>query len=1469
MNVIVHRWITQNNKKTYKFDPNDSKYIPIFADDTIEIAITKIALIIASFNEDETNLDYLPYVWTDKKQLRTKFNVKFPINPWKYKNPIGNVSTTYIDNEIFDEKEVNILFYNDASEIIQKAPFYFPDKSVKWTPTDSLQKLKNQANLLYDTWKLSENINTIKHTFTYTKVEFNNDEIQIKTNTTLDSIFENTNTSDMVPFIQYCKDISKIKYKLNKNHKIPTNLIQQWTLYEKLPKVSMIVFMIHLKSSDVYARCSITSTFNIDVRYIIDSKSLVEWEKILQHSLLVKSYLQQILKQPVTLICNSLSLKVDIPDQNVKIATFSKNIRKNILLFSIIKQDDKELIIRFKKTKYQEEISIDDYIKNQIKHGIEIDEIKNTLEEQGISKQDIDYWIDTIENEDEERDKSKKVKSMFSGCIIKITKNASSYKITMENVSSIDESKRILRWLYSTLRTKSEGKKKPVKFDKIPEPGRGEPGREPGRGEPGREPGRGEPGREPGPVEEEKPFEEVGDVNGDIDYELSDGGAAGTDRYFIDLLKKADPKLFQDNEYARKCGANQYRQPVVISEEEKEKLVTDGFENWDNIIKYGTESKKNYYFCPKIWCPTSKIPLSEQQLKKYNNKCPKTESNNYGDEIPILLYDDPYWDSDIKASHNIGFHSTEPKNGFCLPCCFKKALNDKNKKRCGLVEKEPNQNLKLKSDSKSSIMLSLKDTYIMTAVAPIPEGRYGSIPKQLHNILLPNVGYHICSTSLSQEPCMVRKGIKQSSDSLLDSIAVLLKLSDKKALIKEIKSKLSSLKYLALENGHLYQVFSETIPNSEKNKKLIAQSNEWNNNLLSVNDLRNLSIYKSYLNFIDYLNSNDQKNIHHIIAILELLGYILVVLQKYGNNDVTFQCSAYSRGIGDQVIFLFYDAESNIYEPLELKQKNKIGETIFSLRKYPYIIKLLNRCKKQQQYSFIDNLTTIKAYLEIVDLDNPINFEPDTIILRQDLEIYGVLTKKNLLIIMPIGMYSIDELLVATKYKIIFLEDIQGEKRTIRVFKSDLEIFKNKIRDMGFGLNIGTETKSDSPLIYNAILEIPEINLSIPPKIIQHSHDKFDTFILQSDKVSKKWFQIQNDVGKELLMHYDTLVLEVMKQPTRILRIRKLMNSFPNRDKNILQAVLEEIPFSYGKDAISKWLSLINIDKTAKTYYDNNVVDNGKEWIFSQTRIDNGIPKTILYPKVTFEKKDIVEDYNVKEKELEKMPKMMKFVKRENLPGKWGKLSKSYNINIIESYTKDSIEDLFNWISIKINKRASWDDIKKASLSQILDTLRTKEQGIKLLKEDTFMTAFSDYFKKEKTPELLWSKHLDKLSYDERTNIILQLFQKELILPNDFDIRNMAKLLNINIFLIHRADSGDAKQLVLKRGDINDRLISSSFFKAFDNWKSQTLLMLYKNSQSVYNVISSQTFDKNDIILFEINSIPKELDIVIKSHLSG
>ena len=100
---------------------------------------------------------------------------------------------------------------------------------------------------------------------------------------------------------------------------------------------------------------------------------------------------------------------------------------------------------------------------------------------------------------------------------------------------------------------------------------------------------------------------------------------------FYKRLESRDPKLFKTeidkkfSAYSRICPSHIRRQPVILTDKEKEEIDKNHAGSYDKAIKYGT-SKENefWYICPRYWSVADGVSLTEEQVK----------SGKYGKIIP-------------------------------------------------------------------------------------------------------------------------------------------------------------------------------------------------------------------------------------------------------------------------------------------------------------------------------------------------------------------------------------------------------------------------------------------------------------------------------------------------------------------------------------------------------------------------------------------------------------------------------------------------------------------------------------------------------------------------------------------------------------------------------------------------------------------------------------------------------------------
>ena len=81
--------------------------------------------------------------------------------------------------------------------------------------------------------------------------------------------------------------------------------------------------------------------------------------------------------------------------------------------------------------------------------------------------------------------------------------------------------------------------------------------------------------------------------------------------------------------YSRSCQSNLRRQPVILTEAEKEKADREHPGSYENAISYQSEpnGERYYYICPRYWSLKENMPLTQEQV----------DSGNYGSIIPLTF----------------------------------------------------------------------------------------------------------------------------------------------------------------------------------------------------------------------------------------------------------------------------------------------------------------------------------------------------------------------------------------------------------------------------------------------------------------------------------------------------------------------------------------------------------------------------------------------------------------------------------------------------------------------------------------------------------------------------------------------------------------------------------------------------------------------------------------------------------------
>ena len=381
----------------------------------------------------------------------------------------------------------------------------------------------------------------------------------------------------------------------------------------------------------------------------------------------------------------------------------------------------------------------------------------------------------------------------------------------------------------------------------------------------------------------------------DYSNEPIDGYSLGNP--FVDKLQKLEPELFltqtkdkRFNIYSRTCQTNLLRQPIVLTNEEKEhleKTYPDSSEYLKDAMQYGTDpEKQHWYICPRYWCFKTNTPMTKEQVErgdcggsnKIISKKDKTiPKDAYVFEFHTQSKRDIYHTDSSGNYRQLkpGFLKPEThEKGLCAPCCFKKSLENKLKDKCirinkdiqknGKDNKEEN-NRKLKRNSNANneegnekenenekekekekekkvidnVKNKIKALHIISGDKfPIENKRIGFLPPNINN-MFNNDASCVYSKHYKLKPyskCMIHVGVeKHDTQSFIAVLANLYATNDENIMsIKEMKKRI--IKSITLDifvevfNGNLLKIF-ET--NFEENNKLSNNelSNQYNDSV--------------------------------------------------------------------------------------------------------------------------------------------------------------------------------------------------------------------------------------------------------------------------------------------------------------------------------------------------------------------------------------------------------------------------------------------------------------------------------------------------------------------------------------------------------------------------------------------------------------------------------------------------------------
>lgn len=1494
--IKVIRWMSETSFKTYIFDTsnefitNDDITVikeNIYQDDNIEYAINKIVHFIRTLDKDVSKSFYS---WSKKEPIL--FDIEdikwkgYNVNPFKSKDRNSEelkepISYIY-KNGLFNKKSINIVFFSDFES---KNKYYFIDDK---NPDTNFKKRELLMSEIYN----KPLLNTKILSETYHRIDLC---ATLQNPLNLSNIFDLSNTNANIQLIQWCNDDSHVLYKLHKSHTFKEKFLNKIMNLDKI-RVFNCINIFSLMSNGTFCKACIFKNGMVLLSYILDLRSSINWNDMTNNKNMVVKYIQNLTKKPIHLKEININVNIYYNIDNSSFAVLSKKIGEYIDIFHVVtllteKKTNKIICIYKRSSNYDKEpINISEYIQSRLNLGINEKDLITELINLGINKNDVEGLINNEISNKYLLQQIDTVKIPNTGTIISIEKYKQGYMVEISNCVSKQELKSLLFWLSRIIENtriivknvaKIEIKKESPQIDKSSSKSSS---------------------RSSNSLIDDNIGNKSFDLGTDDDF--FQGGALGKQKhgYFMNLLKNADKELFGENYARQKCQAA--FQPLVLSKEEKENLEKqDMIKHFDNIIQHGSKpTLQNFYTCPRLWCPESKIPLD------YTNPDAKCPIEN---EEPMKLY----WNKDITKPRYAKLTPPD-ENGISVPCCFKKQFSKND------VVKKPQNDPVKQSDSKhKEVEIDKDENYIMNKIAPIPQGRYGIIPEKLHRILLPNYDFNNCSKTLNKtDKCIIRKGIVHKKkhianhkDSIIYSIAYLLGFKDKNSFIQDIRTKLDIITFISLEDGNVCKDFLDTNPIlQDENAKLCKMFiKNIDNNLFDISDLkcgvesfklsRLLNIYKSYLKFLDFLSSDiypQDKGATYLYSLLSSLYNVLLVVWEKDDNDINMLCPIYTSyndilpGLDLEPLFIMVIKDGSYYEPLEMKLRHTDGDKIFRLNDFMNLKMILNQCdeiKNKKPKSDFHSLLALSNFIKTDTMKNSKAFSIKTIIINNDLTIDKFMTKSN--IIITTNKISISLLSSLIKNmdikKIVFYDDIADKQFKVNIVKSDLETFKVQCKNNNIDINYGVPTDEkikDSFNIFNNLVLKKQL---IKDDYIIHSDMKniYHDYKDNDTRSTKKWFQLQKMVANKLLSTYTDKKLSILNMKNRTEIITELLKHFsniPNNEKKTVQIILEEVPL-YSIKHIQDWYNNILLYIKYDLY--SGVIKEKKNYfVFSQQNVNEKIPqKLLMYHKSTptktlddkiQTKQYILQDAKHTINSIEELPELYMGTP-EKLKSKWTKHKKLIWDKMILrriNYTKNTIPEFFNWLSKKLKYTIDYTEIVRVSWVKYLNILENKDVMMNLFNDNTFYNQYIEkmnLYNKTKTknykiPQLFWDNCYKHIDIKDKKIIMDNVLKDNKFFPNDINLLTITELINISILIIHRAKYGQSSGDV-KRGEIEDLILSSTLIPAKSNFDNRPFIILSKefdkNNCCYYSVTEN---DKN--IYIQYKDVPNDIKALVDAH---
>jgi hypothetical protein len=999
-------------------------------------------------------------------------------------------------------------------------------------------------------------------------------------------------------------------------------------------------------------------------------------------------------------------------------------------------------------------------------------------------------------------------------------------------------------------------------------------------------------------------------------------------RYDNELFKYKTPKSSTLKQYAKKCGSNLYKQPIVL------KYNPDKNTNIDrDSYTYALYYRDHYYICPLIWDAYSEYPINIKHVTNIENKATIHKGKcligdgPYGKKVLINQSYSDYKLGKIAPIYPGVFPNNEHPAGLYMPCCHYK---DQRKKQ---VYKE------CIGDESSNLNEKKHSNYIFNAYkSPLPHSRYGLIPVLISKLLhitnkLSNINYLLPDTTY-----YLRKGVNNTKTKSI----IHCMFSVFNSILK-----ISTTSYNKLRNIILNKLESSKTLYKSLSGGMIARS------FKATQDKTGLQRYVDYI-----FDETSEINIHFVWDLFSRKGIISsdglniivitndkivcpmgVDINKYYNNEQ--KC----------IILYTSNITNSFYEPI-FKVSLNVGQIrdtcLFDINSkfiQNIILNIKHKCIKDSNidYQKVMGKINIISLDDIKKLDLDANYRIKTYIYDAYYKIYMVQLNNNLVLpTTPTGidpdyplsiLTDINLLNYTNSIKLIkpvmdklgidesYLMKIVEDKTITALYlynyiipikpspniKDSVEIKKY----MGYSVNVNRDITTNTKLHNNRTININKIifeeesyiryRFTISRYLAEHKNIKthIKDIILSDDTLQQKRIKMMVIITKltKELVHINTgnidEIITNYKRPNKripcfIQKNNKDPHCICGHHKSKCKLFVNKVNLISNKNNIEIYKSKISDELIRIRIKGDEILKN---------TISDTIDKSIIEPLVNEVIYDIGDDildiyknsikyhsnitnninmisttnvnFNKNKFKIIKNSSIYKILDKEMLSNHWKKILKDdYSIIFRATYKYTSIYPLITMLLPELNPSIPASDIKHQIINKLSNNAKSNNAKSNNAKSNN---AKGNNAKGNN------AKSNNAKGNNVSINLLIQLFKDELITHKDAkisDIRSEVEKDNYNGSIIDLP-------LIAKLFNINILVLHSRITKvnpqAFNLFLSKTpsltgFLMLYSYKEKgtkykSYSIIHIK--GSSDTFLYLKEDIPKQLSKYIMSNNSS